>query len=447
MSKVCYIHPSGETELPSHWVMPAGIFGILQKLHDQGFMVSALNYPMEKVINKRFDFVKWIRDNPCEYYMIGMHWYVHSKNALELVHIIRKEFPKSIIIVGGLTASLYYKNILTDLSGIDYLIKGDGERPIVELIQALENHEKVDHIPNVIYKKNNKLHLYELQYQMKDFGGLSYHNIQFLYHYKFYPFFSYPRMLVNERSLWLVNGRGCLYDCSGCDGRKNGKYSKDNYSDLCFIKRSVDDVCKDINEMLKYKLDYIKLTHDICSYGNEYCEALFRYLEKVNIKLYNECWQLPNEMFFDILKKYKFNQNIELAVTVHSGDERLRKFYGKFYSNENLIHTIKVCIRNNIKLKLFFSRFLPTEKKETLERTYILITQIKELNVLNNVDMIYEPYIVDPFSKVKSSDKENEFESILNYIHSDMVQKYPNASDLWMIDKKILNIMGIKNEC
>ncbi len=446
MSKVCYIHPSGSSEFPSHWVMPAGIFAILDKIQKSEFEVIALNYPMEWFLDRNFNIEKWIFNNQCKYYLVGMHWYVHLRNALQIIELIKKLLPDSIIIVGGITASLCYKSIFTECKNIDYLIKGDGEEAILQLISFLENGKDVSNIPNICFLKENKLYWNENQYQMMCFDGLSYSNIQYLLHYKVYPFFSYRRMMKKERSFWLVNGRGCLCNCIGCDGAKNGKYSKENHIAKNFVVRNIEDVCRDIEQLTELKLNYIKLTHDICFFGESYCALFFSKLKNEDIKIYNECWQLPNDKFYEIIEYHHFNNRIVLAITIHSGDEHLRARYGKCYTNEELIKNIEMCLKLNIRIQLFFSRFLDGETPYTLSQTFSLINEIIIKDKKNLIKIIYEPLIADPFSKMQTYKEDINLTTLIEYSEKIIIDGYDTEQlEMNILDKKIIRELAEKN--
>jgi uncharacterized radical SAM protein YgiQ len=99
-------------------------------------------------------------------YSVGNQSGFRPDRAIEVyAGIIRKLYPKSIIIAGGIEASLrrlthydYWDDAarpsILDHSGIDYLVFGNGEKPILELARKIEQgalQQDLQQIPQIAY--------------------------------------------------------------------------------------------------------------------------------------------------------------------------------------------------------------------------------------------------------------------------------------------------------
>lgn len=80
--------------------------------------------------------------------ILSIHWYVSIKGAIQTADWAKRVNPDISIIAGGMSASVFYPFLLRD-SKIDYIIRGDGDLPLLFLVEALLEHKDVSQIPNV----------------------------------------------------------------------------------------------------------------------------------------------------------------------------------------------------------------------------------------------------------------------------------------------------------
>jgi radical SAM superfamily enzyme YgiQ (UPF0313 family) len=69
---------------------------------------------------------------------------------------IRSRFPQLPIVVGGVHPTMFSEYILERFNGvIDYVIRYEGERPLVELCRALERHQGIENVPNLVWRSED----------------------------------------------------------------------------------------------------------------------------------------------------------------------------------------------------------------------------------------------------------------------------------------------------
>ncbi|WP_455716922.1 B12-binding domain-containing radical SAM protein [Anaerosporobacter sp.] len=430
--------------------MAAGIFGILDKIQKRGFEVEALNYPMEVYLDETFCLEKWLLSHKADYYLVGLHWFVHARGAYEVINRIRNSNSEAIIIVGGITASLFHELLMRDFKSIDYIIDGDGEEPIPMLVEALESKKDIDNIANLVYRKENKIIKSERKYILNNFEGFEYSNYSFLKNKEHYAEFSYPGIILEEKSLWLVNGRGCIYNCIGCGAARRARLGETYYCKEALICRNVDDVIQDIYNLRSFELDYIKLTHDFSSMGEKYYEEFFSRYKALSIetKIYNEFWQIPSEDFINKCTENGLSGRLDCTITAFTGDESMRKKLGKVFTNTELIECLNLCLDAHFTVKLYFSRFLPDENAISLLQTFKLIQTILNLDKSTQlIQIFYEGYLADPCSiMLEDVMLEDNYDIYINWesknngkVFQKMVHSLDGKSQL--IDKKIINLL------
>ncbi len=448
MNRVCYLHPSS-SNAASHWVIPAGIFGLVDLIQKENFYIEGLNYPMELDLDDKFSVEEWLCSHPADFYLVGIHWYVHVKGADFLINTIRRINPNAIVISGGLTASIFPEYLMELITGIDYILCGDSEKPIVDLLKVLRDrkNQEMDMIPNLYYRWSDTVKKSKCNFILESFSEICFGNTGFLHNNYHIANYSFPGR-TKKRAFWLVNGRGCLYNCPACGGAKD--CTKEVYGRNHIIKRNIDDILSDVEMLNSLKLDNINFTHDICSFGTEYYRELLDSFGTrfKNIGIYNEVWQLPSIDFIKSTEELGFSGKMELAITAHSGNENIRKSNGKFYTNKELINVIEACTRNNIITHIYFSRYLTDETYETLKDTYKLIQTIKEIaGDFKLVNVYYEALIPDPCSNIISNkDKRYNFNKYINWksdIFNDVYKELVNGltGKQYILDQKIINLL------
>lgn len=154
-----------------------------------------------------------------EIVIIDVHWNYALKGAHDLILILKEINPSIVIITGGLTASMY-PEILVNKFDIDYVIRGDAEFSLPELVQSIiEKQDNIDKIPNLIGKNGLKTNwsyvLTQTDLDQNEFYDLSFFpnyeaDINKIHNrYYGWPFYTYP---------YLLPFRGCNIDCESCSG-------------------------------------------------------------------------------------------------------------------------------------------------------------------------------------------------------------------------------------
>ena len=86
--------------------------------------------------------------------IIGITTNIHTARAgRELGEFLRKKFPNKIIIFGGPYATAEPDIILKETKA-DFVVKGEGELTIIDLLDNIDNAESVK---GISYRKNNKI--------------------------------------------------------------------------------------------------------------------------------------------------------------------------------------------------------------------------------------------------------------------------------------------------
>ncbi len=136
---ILYIHP--KTNMTLKQIIPMSMPAIANRLRERWELLA------------RF-YDEWTVDEVrrASLVIMDIHWYLSIISAQELSCKLKAINPKIKIAAGGASATVFARQILRD-SSIDYIIRGDGEIPMVKLAEAIldGNTETpdIEQVPNL----------------------------------------------------------------------------------------------------------------------------------------------------------------------------------------------------------------------------------------------------------------------------------------------------------
>jgi radical SAM superfamily enzyme YgiQ (UPF0313 family) len=438
-SPVLYLHSSkqGVKFQPdahmgrSYGLMPVGVAGLVNVLRENGIPVRGLNYPLERQLNKNFDLRKWLAARRgVRVILIDLHWYEHCYGAIDVARLCKEAMPWAWIVIGGLTASGFSREILEHFPEIDYIIRGDAEKPLLTLVSHLlktgsrfEVQAGLGEIPNLSYRSEAGIVENALRYTASsaDLDALNFVDIDFMDHYQEYYVNEYIVIDV-EKTLnamqtnpywgrWLTSARGCRYHCSYCGGGKDSHKMLANRMGL--VPRSPQKLVDDLRNLAKVGVIQASMSYDIAEMGDNYWREFFAQLRNsgVKISIYNEFFQNPELEFIDEFVRSVDMTHSSVVLSPLSGNERVRRLNGKHYSNEALFDTLEYLSRYSIYLIVYFSLNLPGETDETFQETLNLAREINEFYPTDHLRILNTVHTIDPFSPMNTFPEKYGIES------------------------------------
>jgi radical SAM superfamily enzyme YgiQ (UPF0313 family) len=407
---VLYIHPAKQEVgirydeyivSPPYVFMPVGVIGLINLLREHGLRVKGLNLPVEVTLESSFDLKAWLeRQEPQKLVMIDLHWYEHSFGALDVARLCKEVYPEVPVVLGGITASIFASDIVARFPQVDFVIRGDAEEPLVRLVAG----ERLSTIPNLVYRNGDSVGENDLTYcaSSLELDRLDFVDTDFLEHRDAYGSMQYSGAGIirddSRRGHWLSIGRGCAFDCSFCGG---GKAAQSRFAGRKgLILRSVARVIEDIERLRDRSVHQVSLSLDPAIIGPAYWRPLFQGLRQRDIKigLYNEFFQLPSDEFLRLFMETADLGHSEVAVTLLSGDESVRRSNGKSFSNRRLFQVLSWLRRYEIPVFVYFSVNLPGETKESFRHTIRLARQIVRYYPTELLRMHNMCHTLDPLS-------------------------------------------------
>lgn len=371
-----YYKPIGRfsfIELP-----PIGLLGLADLVHRSGYSTKVVHLGVERQRAGRVDVEQIIAThNPA---MIGLdlHWHFQAFDVIETAKAIKKNHPEIAVLLGGFTASLFAEEILRSFDCVDFIIRGDAEVPMLELLRHYSSDHDYRGVPNLAYR-NGSVTLNPISYvaDQEMIESLCYTNFSLMQDYKIFvdSFSRYmslndlspetQRVLLHwKKSYPVMVGRGCMYECSYCGGAKSAQRAINNRNSV--IVRSVEGVLGSLQDLQRHGFEFANIPFDAMppAQADEFYVPLFKGVAERNIALGMEVerYSLPSAEFLHAFRGMPKSNESFVTLTVHCHNEELRRRNRLFrFSNEELETALGLMGQHGVKCMLFFTSGLPFE--------------------------------------------------------------------------------------
>lgn len=133
----------------------------------------------------------------------------YHREALRCAEAIKKRFPVPILLGGAQVSSM--PEAMLAHPAVDFVIRGEGERPFVEFLKALKSGKGLRHVPNLGYKTHGKSILNPRK-QNFPIETLPFPDLSDL---------PQDHYLFEKKPLcFIITSRGCPYRCAFCSVHK-----------------------------------------------------------------------------------------------------------------------------------------------------------------------------------------------------------------------------------
>ncbi|MCL4557335.1 MAG: radical SAM protein [Deltaproteobacteria bacterium] len=405
-----YVHPFNKVQFVN--LMPMGLLFMADLLKRHGFKSRVLHLGIEKLFTKDFSLREYLLLTKPKVVGITLHWHHQSFDAIEVAREVKKVLPDTFLVLGGLTASFFKNEILESFGFIDGVISGDGEGPLLKIVEHIvKNNGDITLIPNLARRSDGSIVQNTCSYitTKEVLDSASFSNYDLMENYDFYPqlfFFNFntsPALnkIVYKSSLvasmYLPIGKGCTANCSFCGGGYdangiiNGK--------VRIVLRSPDKIIENIKDGIRWGFKSFNTDFDLPGQNSRtFFLELFKTIRNNNLKItYNfNSYSLPSVDFVDEFSA-TFSRDSQIIISPESGSEKLRKIHkGYFYTNAELLQTLKYMEGKGVNAGVYFAGGLPLETEEDVKETIALQKHLRRYK--NIKQLITVPLELDPAS-------------------------------------------------
>ena len=323
--------------------------------------------------------------------IVGIHSITDNRfKAIALAKELKKRNKDVIVLMGGPHFSLTAQDALKIVPEIDYILKGEVEKSIVQLMDVLEKKGDLNTVSGLVFRNElgeiidkpitalitdlNELpmpawHLFDLKQYNKPIDG------------------------TNIRSIGIMSARGCPNNCVYCANSRSGLRLMDP-------KKFIDEV-----EFLHKEYGYqgFDFWDDTLTMVNEHVKAVCNEIIKRKLDFVWYARARVNTVDKELLKLMRKAGCIRISYGVESGSPRILKIVKKNITIEQVKEAVQLSSDAGMAVVTNFMVNLPDETMDDLKQT---IDLMKYLHKIKNSYPAYGFTVIYPGTELEIMAKE-----------------------------------------
>lgn len=287
--------------------------------------------------------------------------------------MLKEKAPDIVTILGGAHACTIGAALLDSYPALDYLVIGEGENSMLELVRS--GFGMVKNIPGIAYRGDDGAGVCSGQRELiKDLDTLpfpAYHLLpNFPRLYKL-PLFSYPK----SPNTSIISSRGCPYSCSYCD--RSVFSSGFRFNSPEYILEHVTMLHKN------YGIRHVFFYDDLFTFDRKRVARFCELKAKMGLKVSYNCIARLEHVDAELLTLLKESGCWQVNFGIESGDPEILKKHRKFYGLDDVGQKLMMVRKSGMRVKGLFMVGLPGEDEAAIRRTidYALSLPLDEINV------------------------------------------------------------------
>jgi anaerobic magnesium-protoporphyrin IX monomethyl ester cyclase len=288
-------------------------------------------------------------------------------SAILIARKVKESDDKILVVLGGAHASILPEETLRGNPQIDFIVRGEGENTILELVKQIQ--DKTDNFSNIL----------GLTYRT-EFGVKSNKPRPAISNLDDLPFPAFHLLPIGKYSLHppfgrkspampIMISRGCPYGCIFCSKSVFG--NKYRHNSAVYVANQIQLLVE------KFGVKEIKFYDDLLTLDRKWVIDICDELNKRGIALPWTCETRANLVDKELLESMKVAGCYMIAFGVESGDQGILNTIGKNITMDEIAEAFHLTQEAGISTVGYFMLGAPNETPETIKKT---IEFAKKLN-------------------------------------------------------------------
>jgi radical SAM superfamily enzyme YgiQ (UPF0313 family) len=347
---------------------PLGLLCLAGPLLMHGYRVTILDFFREEFTSKAAfrERLSSLGLNPM---LVGISTYTSTTGDAERIsRAVREIYPEAPIVLGGAHATFCDLDLLADCPQIDYIIRGEGEATLVELLEALQH-------PRALPLSSIR----GLTYRDSDHHGVRTASRPYLTHLDCLPLPPY-HLLPASATIWgynilaLLTSRGCPGTCIFCASRafSGGTYRMHSAEWLISVV------------YLNHRepgFSTMNVLDDTFVADAERLERFCAYLDSLHLKLAWSCKSRVDALTPEVLRLLARAGCKSIHIGVESADDRVLRSIAKGITVRSIFEAIIALRSHGIRADCSFIIGNHSDTKASMEKTLLLAARLVSENL------------------------------------------------------------------
>lgn len=343
-------------------VIPLGLTYIARVLTDQNHQVTFLDLVFTKKCQRAIQ----NKLKKCQPDLIGVSIRnidnVNMCNPFFYLEQIKRDIisacrsnSKAPIILGGSAVGISPKMIM-DYLEVDYAVAGDGEQPIVTLINELERNSVPQIEIDGLYSRNE-------DGSIKAPRSLARGDFSCLRHPEPYHWIDYPLYQRRGGVANIQAKRGCVFNCIYC--------SYNIIEGKCYRLREPEDIADEIEKWIE--IEHPRCIEFVDSTFNSPLEHAIAICQEINKRQFKQRLTTmglnPGCLSSELMSQMRNAGFEQCMCSPDSASQRILENLKKNFHYDDLIHAVELFRENDFRTFWFFILGGPGETKQTVQET------------------------------------------------------------------------------
>lgn len=281
-----------------------------------------------------------------------------SPDAIQVLELAKKVDPSIIAIAGGVHASFMYEEMFSLTPALDYVVRGEGEVTIAELLNAVTGKKNLEAVKGIAFRKGKNVHATPARPLMENLDNLPMAwDLLDWQDYKYY-------ILPGSRLGAVDTSRGCDKECTFCSQQK--------FWGKKWRARSPEDIVLEMELLRKsYAVNVVLFTDDYPTPDRQRWERLLDLLIEKNLGQYILMETRAADIIRDedILPKYRKAGIIHIYVGTEATRQESLDYIKKDLSLEESKKALALCRKHGIITETSMILGFPDETEDSIART------------------------------------------------------------------------------
>lgn len=354
-----------------------GLRYVGESLKQKGYPVQLLeetiNTPMLRVL-------ELLMEAEAEVYGFSVHIW-NKPFVFKLLSMLRKLKPQATLIVGGPEVSFEVERIFREAPMVDYIVQGEGEESVVQLMDSLEHGREIP--SHVAYCQNGQVFVNGGPTVIEDLSNLP------------FPYPDLQEVLQQHRIVYYEATRGCPFNCAYCLSSTTHNVRK----------RPLELVLKDMDRFIEGGATLVKFVDRTYNLDERYFLPMMKHLAEANTKAtfhFEIKADMLSDKVIDFLAKVPKGR-FQLEIGIQSTNQPTLKAINRKDNWDRLVEVVeKLLSFGNMHIHVDLIAGLPYESLKKFKKSFNDVYGLKAhmlqlgfLKVLPGTQMRQESQIHD----------------------------------------------------
>ena len=293
---------------------------------------------------------------------IGIYVNLMTRNrVVEIVRFLREQpsLAKTRIILGGPEVKYNADGFLE--RGVDFLVVGEGEQTMQELIETLDSstEEEARKVTGIAYRdEDGKTVFTPERKKLRSIDELPVPNRSAI---DLHRYLDTWRKHHGEGSLSVSTMRGCPYTCRWCSRAVYG---------LSYRRRSPEQVVDELTDLVKtYNPDSFWFVDDVFSVSHKWLASFTALVQERKLKFRYECITRADRMSEEVIELLRDSGCFRVWIGAESGSQNIIDRMDRRVDVNEVREMIKLTRKKGLQAGTFIMLGYPGETEEDIEET------------------------------------------------------------------------------